>query len=119
MAARNLSAKKKEKAPAPRNCCVYVIDLKKSVLEDHTFMEKNPLYRQQKPAVYVGQSSKTAQERFQQHMAGVKASKWVKKYGKRVRNDEGASGLTRKAAEKLERSLTERLRARGWAVWSN
>ena len=40
-----------------------------------------------KPWVYVGQSSRTPGERFEQHRSGYKASKWVKNYGVRLLPD--------------------------------
>jgi len=39
------------------------------------------------PWVYVGQTSLTPEERFKQHLAGYKASPWVRKFGARLRPD--------------------------------
>lgn len=33
---------------------VYIIELKKTVLEDRHFLERNPWYEEGKPCVYVG-----------------------------------------------------------------
>lgn len=117
MAQKKIRKRKKKGTPSARNCCVYVIDLKKSVLEDKKFLKKNPDYVPGKPVVYVGQSSKSPEERFHQHLAGVRSSKWAKRYGRRLRSDEGSVGLTRKTAERRERRLAAALRARGWGVW--
>ena len=56
----------------------YVIELseetgKKSDLADSTL-----------PWIYVGETSKTAEQRFEAHLAGKSASKWVRKYGVRL-----------------------------------
>ena len=40
-----------------------------------------------KPWVYVGETSLTPEERFAKHRAGHKSSRWVKKYGVRLRPD--------------------------------
>ena len=50
----------------------YVVDL---VDENGTRLRKGL------PWVYVGQTAKTPEERYRQHKAGIKASKWVKNYG--------------------------------------
>lgn len=50
---------------------VYVVNL-----TDATGTRKNP-----REWVYVGQTSRTPEERFHQHLDGYKASKWVTKYG--------------------------------------
>ena len=66
--------------------------------------------------VYVGETCHTAQERFDQHKAGYKASPWVRKYGIRLRPwlagrfGEMATPPESKAAEV---ELARRLRKRG------
>ena len=46
---------------------IYVIELKKEVLKHRKFKEANPNYIPGKPCVYVGYTSKTPEERYQQH----------------------------------------------------
>ncbi len=64
---------------------LYVIDLQKAVLRKRAFVEANPDYVQGRPCVYVGLTFKTAEERFEEHKAGIHAARIVKRYGKRVR----------------------------------
>ena len=43
---------------------VYVIELRREVLEKARFARKNPELRDDKPCVYVGQTARTPEERF-------------------------------------------------------
>lgn len=56
---------------------------------------------------YVGQTSRTAQERYEQHLAGYKAGrKWVINYGKRlVPLDEKYPDLGRGISESLAKEI--------------
>src|SRR5919106_6801178 len=58
---------------------VYVIEL-----SDETCPIENRV-RPDKPCVYVGQTARSPEERFQQHLAGYKAARKVRKYGVRLR----------------------------------
>ena len=101
---------------------VYVIELDKQVLEKAAFRTKNPNYNPKKPCVYVGQTAKTPQERFEQHRLGVRSNGYVKAFGVRLRPRfyEKHNPLpTREAAEKEERQLANRLRKKGYGVWWN
>ena len=74
-----------------------------------------------KTPVYVGQTALTADERFAQHKSGVKASKWVTKYGLRV-VPELAQGYGEMASvaesEAAEVALAQALRNAGrWCVY--
>lgn len=73
---------------------VYVIELRRDVLEKKRFAAENPNCRAGKPCVYVGQTALTPDERFAQHLEGRKCNPFV-------------------------RELGVRLRRRGYAVWSN
>jgi hypothetical protein len=73
----------------------------------------------QLPWLYVGQSVKPPEERFEQHLAGVRASRWVKKHAVRLRPDlYEDQPILRTQAEALtyERWLFEWLLATGRAV---
>lgn len=118
----------KRKAPATpqrrgktHGWTLYVIDLKKTVLERTPFADANPNYTERKPCVYVGLTAKTAEERYKEHKAGIRDGRFVKRYGKRVRVSDCRClrSMTRKRAEKKERAMASRLRDRGWGVWSN
>ncbi len=102
---------------------VYVIDLDKKVLKERMFKNANPNYNPIKPCVYVGQSAKTPENRFEQHLSGPKFySRWVRKYGRRLRpiNYKRHNPLySRWAAEKKEKWLAENLRKKGYGVWYN
>jgi hypothetical protein len=68
-----------------------------------------------KTPVYVGETSKSARIRFAEHQAGHKSSRWVRKYGIRLRPHlagsfgEMATGVESKAAEA---EIARRLRRR-------
>ena len=51
---------------------IYVIELDKEVLEKKKFRDANPDYKEGKPCVYVGMTSKTPEERFQLHKEGYR-----------------------------------------------
>lgn len=115
----NLSNEKKKSAPPHHN--VYVIELDKAVLTDKKFVAKNPNHDPDKACLYVGMSGKKPEERFAQHKAGVKACKYVKKYGLwlRLRLFKRFNPMTFEACQQQEIELAETLRAAGHAVWQN
>ena len=101
---------------------VYVIELRRDVLEKKKVAGENPDRRRDKPCVYVGQTVRTPEERFAQHRAGVRSSHIVREYGVRLRPKLYANVgpfETRAEAERAETKLAERLRRRGYAVWNN
>ena len=72
-----------------------------------------------RPPIYVGQTTRTPEERFAQHKAGYRASAHVKDRGLRLRPDlTSAMPPLRTEAEALglERWLAASMRARGWEV---
>jgi hypothetical protein len=71
------------------------------------------------PWVYVGETGLTPEERWQQHLDGHKASRWVRHFGLALRPDlfEDQPILrTRSEAVTYEAYLAERLRLEGYAV---
>jgi hypothetical protein len=101
---------------------VYVIELRPEVLEKKAFAGKNGERREDKPCLYVGQTARTPEERFAQHRAGVRSSRIVREYGVRLRPRLYANVgpfETRAESERAEVKLAEKLRRRGFAVWSN
>lgn len=75
--------------------------------------------RPDRPVVYVGQSSRPPEERLRQHLAGHKASRWVHRYGLRLRPRlyRCHNPLpTQAAALAMEKELARRLRKRGYVV---
>lgn len=101
---------------------VYVIELKSDVMSKAKFARANPNRREDKPCVYVGSTALTPEERFQQHLEGRKACKYVTEFGVRLRpklyRNVGPFEL-REQAEAAEKHLAERLRKRGYGVWWN
>ena len=101
---------------------VYVIELRPEAMEKRAFAAKNAERREDKPCLYVGQTARTPEERFAQHLAGTRASRMVREYGVRLRPRLYANAgpfETRAESERAETRLAETLRRRGFAVWSN
>ena len=74
------------------------------------------------PWVYVGQTAKTPEQRLDEHKRGVNAARVVRKHGLRLRPDlyeREPLTTTREEAERLERRVARKLRARGYSVRSN
>jgi predicted GIY-YIG superfamily endonuclease len=88
---------------------VYVIELDDSLRKGND-----------KPAVYVGYSAKSPQERFAQHLRGERASRHVRDHGVRLRPRlyrAYPAAASRPEAETLERHVADRLRRRGFTVY--
>lgn len=107
---------------------VYVIELKKEFSLTGKTKEHNPQQKADKPCVYVGYTSKTPEQRFKEHMEGARNkrgplySRVVHRYGIRLLPKEYEKYnhiKTREEAEKKEKELTEKLRRKGYTVWSN
>ena len=101
---------------------VYVIELRSDVMEKKVFAGKNADRREDKPCLYVGQTARTPEERFAQHLGGIRSSRIVREYGVRLRPRLYANVgpfETRAESERAETRLAEKLRRRGFAVWSN
>ena len=84
-------------------------------------MGKKPNYKWWKPYVYVGMTSKTPEQRFEDHRNGHHASKWVHNYGIRLKPKlfKRFNPMTRSEAEKMEVEIARRLRKKDYAVWQN
>ena len=101
---------------------VYVIELRREVLEKKKVAGRNEARRADKPCVYVGQTARTPEERFAQHLGGARSSRIVHEFGVRLRPRLYANVgpfETRAESEEAETKLAEKLRRRGYAVWSN
>jgi predicted GIY-YIG superfamily endonuclease len=100
---------------------VYIVELEKDVAGIRKFMEANPDYQGELPCLYVGVTGLSPEQRFQNHKSGTKASRFVQKYGFRLRPDLYAhiKPTTYKEAAKTERRLARQLRAVGYGVWQN
>jgi len=109
---------------------VYVIELSKRVFtENRRFREANPQFNGVLQCLYVGMSSKSPKERFQQHKTGYINSKGhklssniVQKYGLYLRPslyNHITPVVKRSEALKLEEALALALRRKRYAVWFN
>lgn len=108
---------------------VYVIELDKKFAKTKKAIEANPCAKNDKPCVYVGQSSKTPEQRLYEHVNGVRNkngplySRVVHQYttGRlRRRLYEKYNPIsTREEAQVKEKELAEKCRKRGYTVWSN
>ena len=110
---------------------VYVIELSKKVFSENTrFRTANPQFNGVLECLYVGMTSKTPLERFQQHKTGYRnkkghnlSSSIVRKYGVYLRPSLydylNLQPMTLQQALKMEEKLATDLRRKGYAVWYN
>jgi predicted GIY-YIG superfamily endonuclease len=109
---------------------VYVIELSKRVFtENYKFRAANPQFNGVLQCLYVGMTSKTPKERFEQHKTGYRSKKGhklssniVEKYGLYLRPslyNHINPISSRTEALKIEEQLTLELRRRRYAVWFN
>lgn len=98
---------------------VYVVELSKDVLFDAKFVKCNPGYTTGKPCVYVGMTGLDPDIRFDKHMAGIQASKYVLKFGLWLLPDlyEAFNPMAYEAARDMEVELGINLRKAGFGVW--
>ena len=110
---------------------VYVIELSKRVFtESARFRNSNPQFNGVLECLYVGMTSKTPAERFQQHKTGYVNKKGqnlsaniVQKYGAYLRpslyDHINLKPMNRQEALQMEKKLALDLRGAGYAVWFN
>lgn len=112
------------------NYRIYVIELSKKVYtENRKFREANPQFNGVLECLYVGMTSKTPKERFEQHKKGTLSkkghnlsSKIVSTYGLYLRGSlfNHIPPLSSKTdALKMEKQLAIELRRKRYAVWFN
>ncbi|MCO4820812.1 MAG: ribose-5-phosphate isomerase [Flavobacteriaceae bacterium] len=109
---------------------IYVVELSKRVFTQNSkFRLANPQFNGALQCLYVGMTSKTPKERFEQHKTGYRnkkgykiSSNIVEKYGLYLRPSlyNHIDALpTRAAALKMEETLALELRRQRYAVWFN
>ncbi|MEQ8363033.1 MAG: GIY-YIG nuclease family protein [Cyclobacteriaceae bacterium] len=109
---------------------VYVIELSRKVFtENAKFRMANPQFNGVLECLYVGMTSKTPKERFDQHRSGYRnkkghklSSNIVQKYGRYLRPNlynHIDPMKTRAEALKMEEQLALELRRKRYAVWYN
>ena len=98
---------------------IYVIKLDKQVLEKKKFREANPDYVENSPCVYVGMTSKTPEQGFEQHETGYRSSRIVRQFGIRLkpRQYQSLNPMSRDEAAEMEFEKARRLRKKGWDAW--
>ncbi len=109
---------------------IYVVELSKKVFTKNAkFRNANPQFNGVLECLYVGMTSKTPKERFQQHKTGYKnkkgykiSSNIVEKYGLYLRPslyNHIKPLSSRKEALKMDEALAIELRRQRYAVWYN
>lgn len=109
---------------------VYVVELSKRVFtENAKFRAANPQFNGVLECLYVGMTSKTPKERFEQHKTSYRnkkghklSSNIVEKYGLYLRPslyNHIDPVLTRAEALEIEEGLALELRRERYAVWYN
>ncbi|MBK6973215.1 MAG: hypothetical protein IPH26_09785 [Sterolibacteriaceae bacterium] len=98
---------------------VYVIELSKGVLREPRFRKANPNYLPGMPCVYVGMTGLSPDERFDKHKAGIKANRFVREYGLRLRPDlyEVYNPMPYEAARDMEVELAVAFQEQRFGVW--
>jgi hypothetical protein len=98
---------------------VYVVELDQAVLLQARFRKSNPGYVDGMPCVYVGMTGLDPDVRFDKHMAGIQANRYVQRYGLHLRPDLYAhlNPMPYGDAQYMEVDLAIRLRQEGYAVW--
>jgi len=113
-------AKAHEAARASKGRNLYIITLAPQVLERKDFRDANPGYIDGMPCVYVGITVHDPGDRFEQHKAGYKSSRYPRRYGVELAlelmDEFDATGLS--DADK-EPALAAWLRSQGYGVWQN
>jgi hypothetical protein len=98
---------------------VYVVELHPAVYNSARFRRANPGCDLTKPCVYVGSTGLTPEERFAKHKAGIRANRYVQRYGLRLlpKLYAYANPMPYDAARDMEVELAIALREQGYAVW--
>ncbi len=98
---------------------VYVIELSRAVLYERKFQKANVHYTPERPCVYVGMTGLTPEKRFEKHKAGIKANKFVQKYGVRLLRElyTPYNPMPYEGAREMEVELAVALREQGYGVW--
>ena len=98
---------------------VYVVLLSRDVLREPRFRLANPQYVAGRDCVYVGMTGLSPDERFDKHKAGIKANRFVRRYGLRLMPElyEVYNPMPYRGAQDMEVELAIALREEGYGVW--
>jgi len=96
-----------------------VIELDPAIFNVARFRNANPDRDLLKPAVYVGMTGLTPEERFAKHKAGIRANRYVQRFGLRLlpKLYAYANPMPYQAARDMEVELAIALQEQGYAVW--
>jgi predicted GIY-YIG superfamily endonuclease len=97
---------------------VYVVQLDPAVAALRKVRALNPQRRPDRGCVYVGMTGLSPDERLANHLRGIKASYFVKRYGIRLLPElyEHLNPMPFAAATQMEKDLAEDLRRNGYTV---
>ena len=98
---------------------VYVVELSDRVWNVAAFRRANPDYELGRPFVYVGMTGLDPDLRFDRHMHGIQANRFVREYGVRLLPAlyEVYNPMPYDAARDMEVELGIALREAGYGVW--
>jgi predicted GIY-YIG superfamily endonuclease len=113
------AAKKRKGIRSRHRHSVYVIELDPAIYNSARFRKANPDHDLTKPCVYVGCTGLTPEQRFEKHKAGIRANKFVQRFGMRLlpKLYAYANPMPYDAARDMEVELAIALREQGYAVW--
>ena len=96
-----------------------MVELSRDVWGEPRFRRANANYDITKPCVYVGMTGLSPDVRFDKHMAGIQAARYVTKYGLKLLPQlyEVYNPMPYEAAREMEVELALSLKARGFGVW--
>jgi len=116
---RQGSATDDDPMPRKHHHNVYVIELDPAILNIARFRNANPERDLLKPCVYVGMTGLTPEARFAKHKAGIRANRYVQRFGLRLLPElyAYANPMPYQAARDMEVELAIALREQGYAVW--
>lgn len=99
---------------------VYAVILDDQVLKERKFANANTNHQIGMTCLYVGMTGLDPDTRFDKHKAGIKANRYVQKYGLRLAPEFVADiqqPLSYEDARYLEVDVALKLKAKGFAVW--
>ena len=114
----NLFRQAKKKNQKTDHHHVYVILLKEDVAKLSKVKAENPNRNPALPCVYVGMTGLDPEERFQNHLEGIKSSYYAKKFAVKLIPElySFLNPMPYEAAVEMEKDLAEDLRSQGYTV---
>ena len=105
--------------PSRYHHSVYVVLLSSDVRYEPKFRRCNPDHDPSKPCVYVGMTGLDPDDRFDKHKAGIRANKYVQRYGLRLMPElyDRYNPMRYGVAKAMEVELAIGLREAGYGVW--